>query len=164
MNIAWKELFVILIAVQSWGIHWTKQNIIFHCNNQAVVDIWEKGASHDDNIMALVYQLYFGVAQYNINVCVIHIPGAVVLTLMHCLILRWQSYTSSPHRQSKLQVTFPLGLPSHSSTPPAMPSSWSCHLNLMLILFRHIPLPTLLHSVWLFTTLSIIPNSTVLLC
>jgi len=76
MNIAWKELFAILIAVHSWGAYWTKQKIVFHCDNQAVVDIWGKGTTHDPNIMALVRLLYFRAAQYNINVCVMHIPGA----------------------------------------------------------------------------------------
>ena len=40
------------------------------------MDIWEKGTTHDPYIMALVCLLYFRAAQYNINVCVIHIPGA----------------------------------------------------------------------------------------
>lgn len=43
-----------------------------------------------------------------------------------------------------------------------MPLSWSCHLNPTLIPIRYIYLPTLLHPVYLFTTPSIIPNSTVL--
>jgi len=76
MNIAWKELFAILIAVRSWGAYWTKQTTVFHCDNQAVVDIWGKETTHDHNIMALVRLLYFRAAQYNINACVMHIPGA----------------------------------------------------------------------------------------
>ena len=47
MNIAWKELFAILPAVHSWGTHWIRQKIVFHCDNQAVVDIWEKGTTRD---------------------------------------------------------------------------------------------------------------------
>jgi len=42
MNIAWEELFAILIAVHSWGAYWTKQKIVFHCDHQAVVNIWGK--------------------------------------------------------------------------------------------------------------------------
>ena len=75
-DITWKELFAIVMAVHTWGIYWTKQKIVFHCDNQAVVDIWEKGTTRDPYIMALVRLLYFGAAQYNINVCVMHIPGA----------------------------------------------------------------------------------------
>ena len=75
MTIAWKELFAILVAVHTWGIHWAKHKILFHCDNQAVVDIWKKGSSKDPNIMALVRMLYFRAAQHNINICVMHIPG-----------------------------------------------------------------------------------------
>jgi len=54
MTIAWKELFTILVAAHKWGIHWAKHKILFHCDNQAVVNIWEKGSSKDTNIMDLV--------------------------------------------------------------------------------------------------------------
>ena len=64
------------MAVHAWGIYWTKQKIVFHCDNQAVVDIWEKGTTQDPYIMALVCLLYIRAAQYNINVCVMHIPSA----------------------------------------------------------------------------------------
>ena len=56
-------------------VHWAKHKILFHCDNQAVVDIWKKGSSKDPNIMALVRMLYFRAAQHNINICVMHIPG-----------------------------------------------------------------------------------------
>jgi len=75
MNIAWKELFVILVAVHTWGTHWARKKILFHCDNQSVVDIWGKGSTPDPQIMALVRFLYFRAAQHNINICVIHIPG-----------------------------------------------------------------------------------------
>ena len=68
-NITWKELFTIVMAVHTWGIYWIKQKIVFCCDNQAVVDIWEKGITHDPYIMALVYLQYFRAAHYNINVC-----------------------------------------------------------------------------------------------
>ena len=68
------NLDAILMVVHTWGIHWTKQKIIFHCDNRAVVDIWERGTTHDPYIMALVRLLYFRAAQYNID-GVVHIPG-----------------------------------------------------------------------------------------
>jgi len=36
--------------------HW---KILFHCDNQAVVNILEKGSTSDPDIMALVWLLYF---------------------------------------------------------------------------------------------------------
>jgi len=37
MNIAWKELFAILVTVQTWGTHWARKKILFHCDNRSVV-------------------------------------------------------------------------------------------------------------------------------
>ena len=47
----------------------------FHCDNQAVVDIWKKGSTRAPQTMALVRLLYFCAAYHNLNVCIVHIPG-----------------------------------------------------------------------------------------
>ena len=39
MDITWKELFAIVVAVHTWGSFWSRQKILFHCDNRAVVDI-----------------------------------------------------------------------------------------------------------------------------
>ena len=57
--ILWKELFAIVNAVNTWGPLWAKQKILFHCDNQAVVEIWHKGTTRDSETMALVRLLYF---------------------------------------------------------------------------------------------------------
>ena len=44
MDITWKELYAIVIAVHMWGPSWQWQKILFHCDNQAVVDIWKEGS------------------------------------------------------------------------------------------------------------------------
>ena len=75
MDITWKELFAIVVAVHTWGHFWSRQKILFHCDNQAVVDIWDRGSTRAPHIMGLVRLLYFCASSYNINVCVIHIPG-----------------------------------------------------------------------------------------
>ena len=49
----WKELLAIVMSVHTWSIYWTKQQIAFRCDNQAVMDIWEKGTTRDSYIMAL---------------------------------------------------------------------------------------------------------------
>ena len=75
MDITWKELFAIVAAVHTWGSFWSRQKILFHCDNQAVVDIWSRGSTRAPHLMALVRLLYFCASNYNINVCVIHVPG-----------------------------------------------------------------------------------------
>ena len=52
-----------------------KQKILFHGDNQAVVDIWRRGSTRDSETMALVRLLYFCAARYDINVVIIHISG-----------------------------------------------------------------------------------------
>jgi len=44
-DIAWKELFAIASAVNTWGHHWPKKKFLVHCINQVVVDIWKKGTT-----------------------------------------------------------------------------------------------------------------------
>ena len=75
MDITWKELFAIVLAVHTWGSPWSRKKIFFHCNNQAVVEIWDKGSTGAPHTMGLVRLLYFCASRHNINVCVIHIPG-----------------------------------------------------------------------------------------
>ena len=75
MDITWKELYAIVLAVHTWGPSWKRQKILFHCDNKAVVDIWEKGSTRAPQTMALVRLLYFCAAHYNINVCIVHVPG-----------------------------------------------------------------------------------------
>ena len=76
MNIAWKELYAIVMAVHTWGSLWQRQKLLFHCDNQTVVNIWEKGSTKSPDIMALVRLLYFCAARYHIYICVQHIPGS----------------------------------------------------------------------------------------
>ena len=40
--IAWKKLYVILIACSTWELSWQHKWILFHCNN-AEVPIWHRG-------------------------------------------------------------------------------------------------------------------------
>ena len=46
-----------------------------YCDNQTVVNVWEKGTCKSPEIMALVHMIYFCAAHNNFNVCVQHIPG-----------------------------------------------------------------------------------------
>ena len=64
------------MAVHTWGSLWQKKRILFHCDNQAVVDIWKSGSTRASETMALARFLYFAAARHNINVCIVHIDGA----------------------------------------------------------------------------------------
>ena len=48
----------------------------FHWDNQSVCDIWRKGSSRSQEVMALVRMLYFCAANFDINVMIVHIAGS----------------------------------------------------------------------------------------
>ena len=75
MDITWKEMYAIVLVIHIWGSFWAHQKILFHCDNQAVVEIWDRGSTHASHTIGLVYLLYFCVSRCDINVCVTHISG-----------------------------------------------------------------------------------------
>ena len=75
-DIVWKELFAIVAVVNSWGHHWQRKKVLFHCDNQSVCDIWHRGSSRSPEVMALVRMLYFCAAKFDINVMIAHIAGS----------------------------------------------------------------------------------------
>ena len=48
-----ERTLVILLAAASWGHCWRGRSILFHCDNSAVVDIWNKGSTRQPHIMLL---------------------------------------------------------------------------------------------------------------
>ena len=68
MDIAWKELFAVVMAVHTWGSLWQRQKILFHFDNQTVTTCAKE-------TMALVRLLYYSADKYNINVCITRIAG-----------------------------------------------------------------------------------------
>ena len=74
-SIQWKELYPIAIACLLWGQQWSGKKLLFHCDNQAVVDIWASGTSRDPLIMHLVRSIFFSAATHHYTVLVTHIAG-----------------------------------------------------------------------------------------
>ena len=107
MDITWKELFAIVMADHTWGALLQRQKIFIHCNNQAVVKIWESGSTRAKEIMALVRLLYYCAARYNINVCIVHITG-VNNEIADCL---------SCSQQDKFRRLVPLANPAPDNIP-----------------------------------------------
>ena len=52
--IQWKELYAIVMACETWGTHWSRKRILFRCDTQAVVQIWDTGLSHSPHLMSLI--------------------------------------------------------------------------------------------------------------
>nr|XP_002739190.1 PREDICTED: uncharacterized protein LOC100369835 [Saccoglossus kowalevskii] len=75
LSIEWKELFPILISCLIWGHLWHGQKIMFHCDNEGIVNIWKKGSSRCQRIMSLVRAIFFTAANGNFHVMIAHIRG-----------------------------------------------------------------------------------------
>ena len=73
--IEWKELYAIVMAAETWGSQWSGKRLLFHCDNQAIVEIWQSGLSRSSDLMRLVRALFFVAARHNFNVIIRHIPG-----------------------------------------------------------------------------------------
>ena len=74
-SITWKELYTVVLAASTWGHEWRGQSILFHCDNRAVIEIWQKGSCKHQPIMALVRILYIIAALFQFRVLIQHIPG-----------------------------------------------------------------------------------------
>ena len=74
-DITWKELYAVVCAVNTWGHNWARKKILFHCDNNTVVSIWNKGSTRCREIMTLVCMLHFCAAHYNMHVMITHITG-----------------------------------------------------------------------------------------
>ena len=74
-NIAFLELFPIIVALEIWGYLWKNHQIFFRTDNQAVAEIINKQSSRDPNIMSLVRRLVIANMSFNVHFIARHIPG-----------------------------------------------------------------------------------------
>ena len=84
ISIDWQELYAIVIACKIWGKHWSRKRIIFHCDNQPVVDIINSKHSKSPKIMALVRTLTLLTLEYNFYFKAYHIPG-ILNSIADCI-------------------------------------------------------------------------------
>ena len=70
-----KELFPIFVTCYIWGKEWGTLKILFHSDNQSVVDIWSRGSSTCPHISNLLRQIFFLTAQYSFSINIVHMPG-----------------------------------------------------------------------------------------
>ena len=90
-SIQWKELYPIALSCLLWGPLWRGKKLLFHCDNQSVVDIWAKGSSRDPLLMHLVRSIFFCAASHQFSVLVSHIRGtdnSIADALSHFQMLR----------------------------------------------------------------------------
>ena len=75
-SIQWKEMFAIVAAAATWGPYWQRKRILFHCDNLAVVQVWQAKKPKDKSLASLCRKLFFLAAQNNYTVTLKHTPGS----------------------------------------------------------------------------------------
>ena len=88
-----------LIGVRIWAKQWANRTIIIKCDNEAVVDVVNKGVTRDSDSAAMGRNIWFVTASHNIKLQVVHIPG--IQNGCANLVFRWRS---TVNRWEKLQV------------------------------------------------------------
>ena len=58
-HISFKELFALLVAVATWGRHWTPKQVLWRCDNQAAVKVISTRSCRDPSMMHLLRCLFF---------------------------------------------------------------------------------------------------------
>ena len=75
MHIAAKELYPIVIGAAVWGSRWTGSQVLFLCDNQAVVSALSSRAVRDPMLMYLIRCLFFVEAHFKFDHAARHIAG-----------------------------------------------------------------------------------------
>ena len=74
-SIQWKEIFPIFVAATIWGHQWSTKKILFHSDNQTVVDVWQNGSVKCPYLAHLLHQILFLCAKYSFSINIVHIHG-----------------------------------------------------------------------------------------
>lgn len=74
-SMAFRELYPIVAASVLWGEHWRCKQLVFMCDNEATVNILNKGRSKCLNIMNLMRKMTWLAAVNNFTFKAKHIPG-----------------------------------------------------------------------------------------
>ena len=75
-DIAFKELFAVVLSVAVWGRTWHGQHVHGYCDNKAVTTILRSRSSRDPSLMHLLRCLFFIEAQHDLNLSVSHVAGS----------------------------------------------------------------------------------------
>jgi len=76
LSIAFKELYAIMATLSAWDPSLCGKRLMFHCDNETIVMIIQKGSSKCSHIMALLRYMFFVCANNCIEISAVHIPGS----------------------------------------------------------------------------------------
>ena len=69
------EFEAIMFAIFTWADKLRNKQVMLHCDNLAIVQVWTHGACRDRNLMVLVRKLFLFLARNNTHLILRHLPG-----------------------------------------------------------------------------------------
>jgi len=75
LHINHKETLAICLAATRWGHQWQNKRVIIHSDNQAAVQIINKGTTANDLIMYELRKLFWLSAHFNFHISAVYVPG-----------------------------------------------------------------------------------------
>ncbi|KAL9978914.1 hypothetical protein ACROYT_G016498, partial [Oculina patagonica] len=76
LHINHKETLAIVLAAKRWATQWANHRVIIHSDNQAAVQIINKGTTANDTIMEELRALFWLSALHNFHISATYVPGA----------------------------------------------------------------------------------------
>ena len=80
-----------------------EEEICFHCDNQAVLEIWNKGSTKDPPVMGLVRKTFLTVARINFTITIDRTDNCIADVLSRLQVQRFQQLATAASRAE----TFP---------------------------------------------------------
>ena len=74
-DIAFKELFAVVLAAAVWGRGWCGERVRGHCDSQVATDVLRARSSRNPELMHLLRCLFFIEAEHKFVLSVVHIAG-----------------------------------------------------------------------------------------
>ena len=106
-NIAFLELFPIVLSLHIWGPLMANKCVAFYTDNAAIVDIINQQTSKHPLVMILVRDLVLTSLTYNILFRARHIPACIILVRTTFHVFRSSSSRNSRPGRTNCQLQFP---------------------------------------------------------
>ena len=110
LSIAYKKLFLVVLAPHVWGPGWSRRRIMFHVDNEADVHILNSRTCPDPKIMHLLHSSLKVAACFSLTFAAIHVPGrnnGIADTLSR---FNFQAFHSLAPQAKEFPILIPLQL------------------------------------------------------
>ncbi len=76
MPIAWRELYIVVKSLKTWGNHMVSQRVTLNINNMVVCHCINKVSSKNRELMELIHCLYYILFEHSMECKAIFLPSA----------------------------------------------------------------------------------------